>query len=284
MKRKVKLYSELIRLNKPIGILLLLWPTITALCINLKNFPSLKNIIVFFCGVFITRSLGCAVNDIADRNFDKYIERTKNRPITDGSISIYEALSLVFIMVVISFFTVLQLDLNSILFSPFILTVIFVYPFFKRFFSIPQFILGIAFALSVLLIYISERRILDEASTCLFFATILWAIIYDTQYAMVDKFDDIKIKIKSSAILFGNYDKIVIFIMQLFHISIYIYIYIILNINVYLFFLLLLGLGFIFYQQYLIKERIIKNCFRAFLNNNYYGLIINLPILIHYSL
>lgn len=281
MQNKLKFILELIRFKKPIGFLLLLWPTLSALFVNLYNIPSIKNIIVFFIGAFLTRSIGCAINDLCDINIDKHVERTKNRPISSGKLSIKDVLSVIFIIILLLLFLVLQLSLNSILFSPFVLLTISIYPLCKRFFSVPQIVLGFAFSLSILLIYISEKTILDNIAICLFLSTIIWAIIYDTQYALVDMDDDLKIEINSSAIFFGQYSKYVILILQFFHISAYLYIFFKQKICIQLLLFFIISFSLIVYQKKLMEIGK-QGSFLAFLNNNYYGFFINIPLIFHF--
>ena len=284
MLKKIKYYFILIRFNKPIGFFLLLWPTLSGIFINIKNIPSIKCSIIFFIGIIIMRSLGCAINDFIDRNHDKYVVRTKKRPLTSGLISLNETLILIIIMSILSFFIVLQLNINSILFSPFIFLLIIIYPFCKRFLKIPQLILGLSFSLSIILSYIMEKKFLDLPGFILFFSTILWAIIYDTEYAMIDKKEDIKINLKSSAIYFGTYDKNIVFLLQVIHFILYMYFFYLLNIYLILFILLFFSITFIIYQQYLINKNNSKYYLLAFLNNNYYGLFLNISIILYYCI
>ena len=282
---KLKLYAELIRFNRPIGTYLLLWPTLWALWFAAKGLPELKILFIFCLGVFLMRSAGCAINDYADRNIDLHVERTKNRPLTSGKISANEALAVFAILVLIAFFLVLQLNVNTILLSIVAVLLAASYPFMKRHHYFPQVHLGAAFAWAIPMSYtaISGNMPPTEA-WLLFIAALLWTTAYDTQYGMVDIEDDLKIGVKSTAILFGQYDNIIIGVLQLVAL-ILITIAGILTERGLLFYLSVLAAsGFIIYQQQLTKNRIPKKCLQAFLNNNWLGMTIFIGIALDFAL
>ena len=280
---KAALYAQLIRLDKPIGILLLLWPTLIALWIAAEGFPDPLVLFVFVCGVFLMRSAGCAINDYADRHVDGRVKRTRDRPLAAGKITEKEAL-IVFAALSISAF-LLVLLMNTLTIGMAIIGVLLAasYPFMKRYHYLPQVHLGAAFGWSAPMAYAAQANELTAVTWLIFLATILWATAYDTMYAMVDYDDDIKIGVKSTAILFGNQDRLIIGIIQLLLI----------------FDLILIGhraglSGFYYlgvtaaailaiYQQYLIKDRVRERCFQAFLNNNWFGLVLFVGVVLDYQ-
>lgn len=266
MPNKVNAYIRLMRLDKPIGILLLLWPTLWAVWKAGNNHPSLKMIIIFTLGVIIMRSAGCIINDIADREIDKYVKRTKNRPITAGEISVKHALILFFILIFFAFILVLQLNLFAILLSVIALNLACLYPFTKRFLHYPQLFLGLGFAMSIPMAYAAQLNYLPVQCWVMFAVGVLWPLMYDTEYAMVDRDDDVRIQVKSTAILFGKADVYVIGLLQFIIVGL-------LLITGLRYSLILIGILFS-YQLYLIKNRQPDNCFKAFLNNQWVGVVI----------
>ncbi|MFU8798341.1 MAG: 4-hydroxybenzoate octaprenyltransferase [Gammaproteobacteria bacterium] len=269
---KVWAYARLMRVHRPIGIFLLLWPTLWALWIAGNGHPDPQIIFIFVCGVFIMRSAGCVINDYADKKFDGYVERTKDRPLVTGEVTPKEALILFSVLCFTAFTLVLFLNTLTILLSPIAVILAGLYPFAKRYTYWPQAILGTAFAWAIPMAFAAQINYIPPIAWLMFLMTILWTIIYDTQYAMVDRRDDKKIGIKTTALLFGKYD---CFIIGLFQCTVILLLYFI---GVHYFALLGAGLLFI-YQQYLMKDRIPKNCFNAFLNNNWVGLVIFLGLL-----
>lgn len=282
--KKYDLYVQLIRLDKPIGILLLLWPTLIALWIAAKGIPDPFVLFVFVMGVILMRSAGCAINDYADREIDHQVERTKNRPLTSGKITEKETLLVFTSLSLIAFILVLFMNTLTILMSVVGLLLAASYPFMKRYHYLPQVHLGAAFGWSAPMAYAAQANEVNEVTWLIFIATVLWATVYDTMYAMVDYDDDIEIGVKSTAILFGNQDKLIIGFIQIL---------LILN-------LLLIGhraeLGLYYYigvatasllaiyQQYLIKDRNRELCFKAFLNNNWFGLVLFAGVFLNYQL
>ena len=282
---KLKLYAELIRFNRPIGTYLLLWPTLWALWFAARGLPELKILIIFCLGVFLMRSAGCAINDYADRDIDLHVERTKNRPLTSGKISAKEALSVFSVLVLIAFVLVLQLNINTIILSIVAVLLAASYPFMKRHHYFPQVHLGAAFAWAIPMSYtaISGNTPPLEA-WLLFIAALLWTTAYDTQYGMVDIEDDLKIGVKSTAILFGQYDNIIIGALQLLALILITIVGILTERGLLFYLSVLVASGYIVYQQQLTKDRIPNKCLQAFLNNNWLGMTIFIGIALDFAL
>ena len=284
MLEKLKLYLLLMRLDRPIGIYLLLWPTLWALWIAAEGFPDLKTLVVFVLGVVVMRSAGCAVNDFADRDIDAHVERTKNRPLASGKLSAKEALVLFGIMGLIAFVLVLQLNITTILLSIGAIILAASYPFMKRFHSLPQVHLGVAFAWAVPMAYTAVTGHLPTLTGWLIFvATLLWTVAYDTMYALTDKPDDLKIGVKSTAILFGDHNRIIIAVFQILMLITMIIIGVLSKLGSAYYIALFVAAVFMIYQQYLLSQSETKNGLRAFLNNNWLGMVIFLGLVIHYA-
>ncbi|MBG3013593.1 4-hydroxybenzoate octaprenyltransferase [Proteus faecis] len=279
---KWQAYSRLMRIDKPIGALLLLWPTYWALWIAAKGFPDWHILIVFTIGVFSMRAAGCVINDFADRKIDGSVERTKNRPLPSGAVTEKESKILFIVLVLLSFALVLTLNTMTIWLSVAGLALAWFYPFVKRFSNLPQLILGMAFGWSIPMGFAAVSESLPLVCWLLFFVNIVWSVVYDTQYAMVDRNDDIKIGVKSTAILFGRYDKIIIGILQLVMLALLVGIGILLDLKGIYYWSLLLVTALFIYQQKLIAERERAPCFQAFMNNNYVGFVLFAGILFSY--
>lgn len=279
---KWQAYSRLMRIDKPIGALLLLWPTYWALWIAAKGFPDWHILIVFTIGVFSMRAAGCVINDFADRKIDGSVERTKNRPLPSGAVTEKESKILFIVLVLLSFGLVLTLNTMTIWLSIAGLALAWFYPFVKRFSNLPQLILGMAFGWSIPMGFAAVSESLPLVCWLLFLVNIVWSVVYDTQYAMVDRNDDIKIGVKSTAILFGRYDKIIIGILQLVMLALLVFIGILLNLKGIYYWSLLLVTALFIYQQKLIAERERAPCFQAFMNNNYVGFVLFAGILFSY--
>ncbi|MEQ4897478.1 4-hydroxybenzoate octaprenyltransferase [Proteus vulgaris] len=279
---KWQAYSRLMRIDKPIGALLLLWPTYWALWIAAKGFPDWHILIVFTIGVFSMRAAGCVINDFADRKIDGSVERTKNRPLPSGAVTEKESKILFIVLVLLSFGLVLTLNTMTIWLSVAGLALAWFYPFVKRFSNLPQLILGMAFGWSIPMGFAAVSESLPLVCWLLFLVNIVWSVVYDTQYAMVDRNDDIKIGVKSTAILFGRYDKIIIGILQLVMLALLVSIGILLNLKGIYYWSLLLVTALFIYQQKLIAERERAPCFQAFMNNNYVGFVLFAGILFSY--
>jgi len=281
-EQKIRLYAELIRIEKPIGIYLLLWPTLWALAIAGEGSPDMWILLVFVVGVFLTRSAGCAINDYADRDIDRHVERTKDRPLTSGRIREMEVIQVFLVLSLLAFLLVLSLNWLTIWLSTVALLLAVSYPFMKRFHYLPQVHLGAAFGWAVPMVFAAQTGNLPREAWLLYVATLLWTVAYDTMYSMVDREDDIKIGIKSSAILFGVYDRVIIALFQALFILTLWLTGTGLEFSEPYFYALGLAILFLIYEQFLIVYRVPENCFRAFLNNHWVGSIVFFGIMGHY--
>lgn len=275
-------YSRLMRIDRPIGLLLLLWPTYWALWIAAQSIPSLHILIVFTAGVFLMRAAGCVINDFADRHFDGHVERTKHRPLPSGDVTEKEAKILFASLVGLSFLLVLTLNSMTIWLSVAGLALAWIYPFVKRVSHLPQVVLGAAFGWSIPMGFSAVSESLPLVCWVLFLVNILWSVIYDTQYAMVDRNDDLKIGVKSTAILFGQYDKLIIGILQIVMIVLLVLVGSLADLGAVYYIALSLSALLFIYQQKLMVDRERAPCFKAFLNNNYVGLILFIGIFLSY--
>jgi len=280
---KAILYVQLTRINKPIGILLLLWPTLIALWIAAQGIPDMSVLFVFVTGVFLMRSAGCAINDYADRHIDGKVKRTNQRPLATGRISEREALMVFASLSAMAFILVLFMNTLTILMSLIGVLLAISYPFMKRYHYLPQVHLGAAFGWSAPMAYTAQANEVTAVTWLLFLATVLWATAYDTMYAMVDYDDDIKIGVKSTAVLFGNQDKLIIGIIQ----ALLILDLMLIGHRAELSGFYYLGVTgaslFAVYQQYLIKDREREHCFQAFLNNNWFGMVLFIGVILDYQ-
>jgi 4-hydroxybenzoate polyprenyltransferase len=281
--RRARDLIELARLHRPIGIWLLLWPVLWGVWIAGGSHPSPKVLVVFVLGTVAMRSAGCVVNDLADRDFDPFVKRTRDRPIASRRIAPYEALIWFLVLVGIALWLVLQLDPYTIRMSFFGAALAVSYPFLKRFFPLPQFYLGVAFSWGVPMAFMAQNGNIPRVAWIIFFAGIIWAAIYDTMYAMVDREDDLKIGVKSSAIVFGDMDKLIIGILQ----GLMLYSLYLVGTNMEFGYWYNAGLAgaavFFGYQQWLIRARKPEACFRAFQNNQYVGMSVFIGILLQYA-
>lgn len=271
---KLPAFAELIRLDKPIGIYLLLWPTIGALWLAAEGLPPLSLLFVFIVGTAVMRSAGCCINDFADFKIDSKVSRTQQRPLARGALSRKDTLACFATLAVVAFALVLSTNQATVLLSLGAIVVVVIYPFMKRFTNLPQLVLGIAFSWGILMAFTAQTGSIPQVAYLLFVANCLWTVAYDTQYAMVDRESDIKIGVKSSAILFGDADKHIIAALQLMFIlamwlagrqfqlgGLY-------TVS------LLIAAGLFVYQQILIKDRLPGLCFKAFLNNHWVGAVV----------
>ncbi len=279
---RLEQYSLLIRLDKPIGIFLLLWPTLWALWIAAEGWPDPLVLFVFVSGVFLMRSAGCAINDYADRDIDPHVERTQNRPLAAGRISSREALLVFATLSITAFLLVLTMNTLTIYMSFVGVLLAASYPFMKRFHYMPQIHLGAAFGWAAPMAFTAQANELTPVTWLIFIATVLWATAYDTMYAMADREDDLKIGVKSTAILFGEADKLIIGLLQALLILDLILIGQRAELGLYYYLGVLLASGLAIYQQYLIRHREPHACFKAFLNNNLFGAAIFFGLLIDY--
>ena len=275
-------YAYLIRLDRPVGIWLLLWPTLWALWIAAEGIPHIGVLIVFTLGVVFMRSAGCAINDYADRKVDGNVARTKERPIVSGKVSPKEALWVFVILTVSAFLLVLFMNPLTIYLSFGGAALAISYPFMKRYHFLPQVHLGAAFGWSVPMAYAAQSNEIPPIAWLLFLATLLWATVYDTMYAMADREDDIKIGMKSTAILFGEADWIIIGIIQIMLVVTLLMIGSRAELGMFYYLGIFIASLFAVYQQYLITERDPKMCIEAFLNNNWFGMSVFIGIALDY--
>ena len=279
---KLLAFHRLMRTDKPIGALLLLWPTLWALWVATPGVPPLWILLVFVAGVWLMRAAGCVVNDYADRKFDGHVKRTANRPLPSGAVTENEARMLFVVLVLLAFALVLTLNMMTILLSVAALALAWVYPFMKRYTHLPQVVLGAAFGWSIPMAFAAVSESVPLSCWIMFLANILWAVAYDTQYAMVDRDDDVKIGIKSTAILFGLFDKLIIGILQVAVLALMATVGWLNGLGG-MFYATVAIAGVLFiYQQKLIAGRERDACFKAFMNNNYVGLVLFLGLALSY--
>ncbi|MFP7608972.1 4-hydroxybenzoate octaprenyltransferase [Serratia quinivorans] len=279
---KWQAYSHLMRINKPIGTLLLLWPTLWALWLAGKGVPSLSILVVFVVGVFLMRAAGCVVNDYADRAVDGHVKRTAARPMPSGRVSEKEAKVLFVVLVLVSFGLVLTLNAMTIWLSLAALALAWAYPFMKRVTHLPQFVLGAAFGWGIPMAYAAVSESLPLSCWLLLLANICWTVAYDTLYAMVDRDDDLKIGIKSTAILFGRYDKLIVGLLQFATLLLMLWVGYLTQMSGAFYWSLLLAGALFIHQQKQIATRERDACFKAFMDNNYVGLVLFIGIALSY--
>lgn len=271
---KLTAYAQLMRLDKPIGTLLLLWPTLWALFLSVKGIPNFQILGIFVLGVFFMRAAGCVINDYADRHIDGEVKRTSKRPLATGAATAKEAKYLFAILLFCSFILVLFLNTYAIVLSVIAATLAFIYPFMKRYTHLPQLFLGMAFGWSIPMAYGASIEALPLECWLLFFANLAWTVAYDTQYAMVDRDDDLRIGVKSTAILFAQYDNKIISLLQIITLCFLGTIGYLSKLHISYFAVLFIATLFFVYQCKLIKDRERESCFKAFLNNNYFGAMV----------
>lgn len=265
-------YASLLRLNRPIGTLLLLWPTYWALWLAADGVPSITNLLVFTLGVFLMRAAGCAINDFADRKVDGRVKRTRDRPLASGRVTPKEAIALFLGLALVAFLVVIFLTNALTLYLSFGgLLLAFIYPFMKRHTHLPQLFLGAAFSWAIPMAWAAETGELTNLAWLLFTANVLWTVAYDTFYAMVDRDDDLKIGVKSTAILFGDGDKAIIAVLQGLVILILILVGQQAGLGAFYYLGVIVMACLFVYQQYLARYREREACFKAFLNNNWAG-------------
>ncbi|HDY84271.1 MAG TPA: 4-hydroxybenzoate octaprenyltransferase [Methylophaga sp.] len=284
IKKKVWPYIELTRLNKPIGTLLLLWPTLSALWIAAEGLPDLTVLCVFVLGVIIMRSAGCVVNDYADRNIDGKVARTHQRPLITGTITPKQALIAFFSLSFLAFILVVQLNQLTIWLSFGALFLAALYPFMKRYTYLPQIVLGMAFGWAIPMAFAAQTNAVPAIAWLLFIANILWTTAYDTFYAMADREDDLLAGVKSTAILFGDDDLVIIGILQFSFLMVMLLIGSQLEMSFSYYVGLLIAGGLSIFQQRIAKNKEPVRCLHAFLNNNWVGAVIFAGIVLHYGL
>lgn len=273
---KLHEYARLMRLDKPIGTLLLLWPTLWGLWAASDSTPAFSLVCIFVLGVWIMRCAGCVINDYADRAFDAYVERTKQRPLALKSVSEKEALLLFFGLLFLAGMLLFFLNIKTQLMAIVAAGLATLYPFMKRYTHWPQLILGFAFSWGILMAYTQQNAALDLSAWLLFFAGVCWTLVYDTLYAVVDREDDLKIGIKSTAILFGRYVVMIVTVLQFATLGLLILFGILKQYQMVYFIMLSIAFMLSIYQHRLMKK---NNYFQAFLNNNWYGALIFIGIL-----
>ena len=278
LKDRLSAYERLMRLDKPIGILLLLWPTLWGLWFAAGGLPPPDVLLIFFTGTVLMRSAGCVINDYADRNFDPHVERTKDRPLAAGVVRPAEALALAAVLMALAFGLVLFLNALAIKLAFAAAVIAIIYPFVKRVFPLPQAWLGLAFGFGIPMAYAAQWNALPKVAWLLLLATMFWAIAYDTAYAMVDRDDDLKIGVKSSAILFGRYDIAGVMTAQVLFLSLMAWVGWWQLRGALYFAGLAAAVALVAYQYRLMRGRTREGCFKAFLNNNWVGCVIFIGI------
>jgi len=279
-KDRLTAYAYLIRVDKPIGTLLLLWPTLWALWLASGGLPDLKTLFIFVVGNFLMRSAGCAINDYADRNFDRHVQRTQGRPVTSGKISGKEAVLVATVLALLAFMLIQSLNMYTKQLSVLALLVAFIYPFTKRFFAMPQAVLGIAFGFGIPMAYAAILNSIPLEAWILFVGNIFWAIAYDTAYAMVDREDDLRLGLRTSAITFGKYDVVAIAISYAILFMSQIWVAQLANLSNYFLIGWFAALACAFYHLKLVSTRKREKCFEAFRHNNWLGGFLFLGILL----
>ncbi|MFL6651774.1 MAG: 4-hydroxybenzoate octaprenyltransferase [Sulfurifustaceae bacterium] len=281
---RLKDYAVLMRLDRPIGSLLLLWPTLWALWFASGGRPDARTLIVFVVGVFLMRSAGCVINDYADRGFDPHVERTRNRPIAAGRVAPREALVLFTALCVAAFALVLTLNRLTIGLSLIGAFLAATYPFLKRWTHLPQFYLGMAFGWGIPMAFAAQLNALPAAAWWLFAANICWSVAYDTAYAMSDRPDDLRIGVKSTAILFGRYDRLIVAIFHVLTLLLLAYVGDLKGRGILYYAGLAIAAGIAAYEQWLIRARARDVCFKAFLDNNRFGAAVFVGLALDYLL
>ena len=281
---RLKQYWLLTRFDRPIGILILLWPALWALWVASDGRPDLGVLTVICLGVVLMRAAGCVINDYADREFDPHVARTKQRPIAAGKVKPKEALWIFVVLCLCAFGLVLTLNIFTILLSFIAAFLAASYPFMKRYTQLPQAYLGIAFGWAIPMSFSAQTNYIPLVAWVMYLAVVLWALVYDTMYAMVDKEDDLKIGVKSTAILFGSYDRHIMAFLQLIIIGLLIIVGQMKYLSWPYYGGILVATGLFVYQQKLIYYRDKAQCFKAFLNNNWFGMVVFIGLLVDYLL
>ncbi|MDC0414883.1 4-hydroxybenzoate octaprenyltransferase [Gammaproteobacteria bacterium] len=282
MLNQINNYLLLMRLNKPIGIYLLMWPMLWAFLISASGQPNLFYLLLFMIGVVLTRSAGCVINDFFDKDIDSQVERTKGRVLVSGEVSSSEAVLLFIALISLCILLLLMIGADILIYALISFCLLIIYPISKRLIKIPQLILGIAFGSSIPMVYIVQVGEVNASCILLYLATISWAISYDTYYAIADKLDDLKIGNKSSAILFGENDINAPYWLQMLTIILMLFVGLINNLNLFFYLALFIATLLCLYQKILVVNRKPYQCIAAFENNNYFGLIIFFGLLLSY--
>ena len=282
--RPLAFYARLMRLHRPIGILLLLWPILWSLWIAAAGMPDRHVLLVFVLGTISMRSAGCVINDIADRHIDGHVKRTRDRPLASGSLPLSHALMLFTVLIVVSACLVLTMNRLTIYLSLIGIALAVIYPFMKRYTYLPQVFLGLAFGWGVPMAFAAQTQAVPPIAWAIMATAVLWAVIYDTQYAMVDRDDDIKLGMKSTAILFADADRLFIATFQVMMLIALMWIGNQARLGTPYFLALGLCALLAIYQQALIHDRSATGCFKAFMNNNWYGGCVFAGIVANYAL
>ncbi|QMV15869.1 4-hydroxybenzoate octaprenyltransferase [Vibrio spartinae] len=277
---KAKAYWQLMRMDRPIGSLLLLWPTLWALILAAEGIPDLNVLFVFVLGVIFMRSAGCVINDFADRHVDGHVQRTHMRPLPAGLVTEKEAVGLFLILSLFSFALVLTMNKLTIQLSFAAIVLAFIYPFMKRYTHLPQVFLALAFSWAIPMAWAAQSNSLPGVVWFIFLINSVWTVAYDTQYAMTDREDDLKIGVKSTAVLFGHFDKLIIGVLQLITLLMLIGVGVMYQLSAAFYWSVLIVSGLFVYQQHLIRHRQRTLCLQAFLNNNYVGMVITAGLLV----
>ncbi|MBK1701104.1 4-hydroxybenzoate octaprenyltransferase [Thiococcus pfennigii] len=283
-RERLSAYARLTRINRPIGIFLLMWPALWALWLAGAGQPPWGVVVIFLGGGVLMRSAGCAINDFADRDFDAHVARTRARPLAVGDVTPREALAVFVVLSLLAFGLVLMLNWQTIAMSVVALLLAAIYPFMKRFTHMPQLFLGAAFGWAIPMAFTAITGSVPGFAWLLFATALIWALIYDTQYAMVDREDDLKIGVKSTAILFGRHDLAVIAVLQVAMLLLLVVIGVWAGLGAAYFGGVAVAGGLFAYQQYLTRRREPAACFKAFLNNNYFGMAIFIGLVLDYAL
>lgn len=280
--KKISALIRLMRADRPIGTFLLLWPTLWALWIAGDGLPQARYVLIFTLGVFVMRAAGCVINDYADRNFDGDVERTKLRPLATGELNARHAIILFLALLAVALLLVLQLNRLSLYIAIAAVVVATLYPFTKRFTYLPQFVLGVAFSMGIPMAFAAQQNHIPAVAWQLLVANLLWVVAYDTIYAMADKEDDLNIGIKSTAILFGRFDRQIVFLFGLASLMLLAYIGSQLDLNHYFFGGLSLAFINLLFQQWLIKDNDTSRHLQAFLSNNWFGALVFSGLALNY--
>lgn len=280
---QLKNYLQLMRLDKPVGILLLLWPTLWALWLAGEGHPDGGLFVVFVLGVVVMRSGGCVLNDFADRNFDPYVERTRTRPIASGAVAPMEALTLFVALALVGIGLAAMLNRPAQLLAIVAAALTIAYPFVKRFISVPQFVLGAAFGWAVPMAFAAQTGKTSQLAWLVFGTALIWAVIYDTFYAMVDREDDVRIGVKSTAILFGDADLFIVGVLQVLMLISLLFVGSMAALGGWYYASVLVAALLMAWHQWLARDRQPAGCFRAFLQNQYIGMVIFLGIVLDYT-
>jgi 4-hydroxybenzoate polyprenyltransferase len=279
---KISPFVELTRLNKPVGIYLLLWPTLWALWVAAQGIPDLSLIVIFTLGVILMRSAGCVINDYADRKVDGHVERTINRPLVTGAVTNKQAMIVFFSLLTAAFVLVLFTNTLTIQLSFAGAVLAAIYPYMKRHTHLPQIFLGAAFSWAIPMAFAAQADALPKYVWLIYMANLSWTVAYDTMYAMVDRDDDIKIGVKSTAILFADADKVMIAVMQGIAIFCLFLLGLELSLNAFYYLGLLVAIGLMTYQQWLIRARDKAGCFAGFINSHWVGVAVWLGLVVAY--